>query len=186
MKPFLSSILIHSVVIFLIYQIGGIEQLLSAAQQKVVFDVLNTSQKLDHKTESREAQKKVSEKKLSTQQKTEEPLLNNEAKEEQAGEAGDVVDDSLITSKAQLLKEVKVHYPEKAKEDRIEGVVMIDFVINAFGKVESAVVVSGPGHGLNEAALEAIKKFEFKPAKIKDKAVAIRAKYKIPFSLKSL
>lgn len=185
MKPFVSSFLIHSVLIFFVFQIEGITQFLFE-DKNVVFDVLNSNQKRAHKEESRQTQKKVSEKISAAENLKSETVSNIEEKAEQSGEIGSVVDDSLITSKAQLLKEVKVLYPEKAKEDRIEGVVMIDFVINSFGKVESAVVVSGPGHGLNEAALDAIKKFEFKPAKINDKAVAIRAKYKIPFSLNNL
>ena len=46
-----------------------------------------------------------------------------------------------------------------------------------------AKIVSGPGYGLNEAALTAIRKFRFKPAKKGGEAVSTTMVYSYNFEL---
>ena len=59
---------------------------------------------------------------------------------------------------------VKPVYPDEARSAEIEGTVVVDAVIDCSGKVTSARVLQGLGHGLDEAALTAIRKTEFEPA----------------------
>jgi TonB family protein len=55
------------------------------------------------------------------------------------------------------------HYPAKAKRDAVDGIVVVDLLLNVEGQVQEAQVVSEspPGHGFGLAALDAAKTFEF-------------------------
>jgi len=78
-----------------------------------------------------------------------------------------------------VLEEKKASYPEDAYRRGIEGVVMLEYVINADGRVKNAkVVVSVPG--LDQAALKAMQKWRFVPAQKDGKPVATKANS--PFS----
>lgn len=59
---------------------------------------------------------------------------------------------------------VKPVYPDEARSSEIEGTVTVEAVIDCSGKVTSARVLQGLGHGLDEAAMTAIRKTEFEPA----------------------
>lgn len=59
---------------------------------------------------------------------------------------------------------VKPVYPDEARSSEIEGTVTVEAIIDCSGKVTSARVLSGVGHGLDQAAITAIQKTEFEPA----------------------
>jgi len=67
-----------------------------------------------------------------------------------------------------IVPEVKTYappeYPQEAKEQRIEGEVILKLTIDANGLVEKAVVHQGAGHGFDEAALAAAPNLIFEPA----------------------
>lgn len=92
-------------------------------------------------------------------------------------------DEILVTRMPRLSTEVRIPYPPEAKKNKIQGAVVMDLLIDALGNVREAKLVSGPGFGLNEAAMEAIQKFKFEPAVIQDKAVAVRIRYAYRFEL---
>lgn len=94
-------------------------------------------------------------------------------------------DEFLVTSMPVLLSEVRIAYPEAAKKAGIEGPVVMDLLIDEQGKVRQVVLIKGPGFGLNEAGLEAIKNFQFRPAKIKDQSVAVKIRYTYRFVLEN-
>lgn len=80
----------------------------------------------------------------------------------------------------------QVHYPEIAKEAGVEGTVIVQAFINKEGRVEKVVVVKGvPKTGLDEAAIEAVKKTRWKPAKQRDRAVGVWYSIPIVFRLKN-
>lgn len=81
------------------------------------------------------------------------------------------------------LDEVRIPYPPQARKDGIEGTVTLMIVVDETGKVTSAKVIGGPGHGLNEAALEAIRRFRFKPAIREGKAVPVETRFAYTFEL---
>lgn len=94
-------------------------------------------------------------------------------------------DDYLVTSQVALVRDVRIPYPPEAKKANIEGPVVMDLIIDQSGKVRSVVLVRGPGSGLNEAAVEAAKSFEFRPAKVGDQAVAVKIRYTYRFVLEN-
>lgn len=113
--------------------------------------------------------------------------INKDLKSLYSSESGSVsaslVDGAQVTTRAKLLSDHKVTYPEEAKENSVEGPVVMDLVIDSNGKVVDAKLIKGPGHGLNEAALAATSKFVFSPAMMGDKAVSVRIRYTYRFVL---
>ena len=76
-------------------------------------------------------------------------------------------------------------YPEIAQEAGIEGTVVIQGFVDKKGKVTDTVVLKGiPNTGLNEAAITAIEKTRFKPAKQRDRAVGVWISIPVNFRLK--
>lgn len=89
----------------------------------------------------------------------------------------------LVTQMPRLKSEIRIPYPAEARSKNIEGVVVMDILIDEKGKVRSATLIEGPGFGLNEAALKAIYQFEFSPAVVDKKSVAVRIRYSYRFVL---
>lgn len=76
-------------------------------------------------------------------------------------------------------------YPEIAQEAGIEGTVFITFFIDVKGNVTKEHITKGiPNTGLNEAALEAVKKSTWKPAQQRDKKVGVWQTVPVKFELK--
>lgn len=79
-----------------------------------------------------------------------------------------------------------VIYPEIAQEAGIEGTVIVQAFVNEFGKVTDCVILKGvPNTGLDEAAVSAIKKTRFKPAKQRDRNVGVYISIPVIFKLQS-
>lgn len=98
-------------------------------------------------------------------------------------EGGGMGEWSELTQKPKVMKEIKARYTDEARAKGIEGLVVCDLIIGDNGKIRSVTLVQGLGAGLDEAALEALKSFEFSPAKIGDRAVAVKIRYKYRFQL---
>ncbi len=92
-------------------------------------------------------------------------------------------EDYLISAMPRLKKEIRIPYPPEAKKAGVQGAVVFDLLIDAAGVVRQSNLVTGPGYGLNEAALQAIGSFEFEPARVGDQAVAVRIRYSYRFIL---
>ncbi len=78
---------------------------------------------------------------------------------------------------------LNIRYPEKAKEKKIGGTVMVSVVIDADGNLEDAYIHEGIGGGCNDEALRAVRLLDqtgFEPAEIKGKPVTV--KYDIPIT----
>ncbi len=75
------------------------------------------------------------------------------------------VDESELASFPEVADEVKAPYPTEAEAQQIEGTVAVRVEINTDGSVHGARVLKGLGHGLDEAAVKALKRFKFKPAR---------------------
>ena len=78
---------------------------------------------------------------------------------------------------------MKASYPEEAKKARVDGPVNLEVLIDRKGVVREVKVLSGPGFGLNESAIEALKQFEFQPARRGDEPVAVKIRYTYRFKL---
>lgn len=84
------------------------------------------------------------------------------------------------------IKQVPPVYPEFAKKSGIEGTVTLEVEVFKDGKVGAIDVLkslmAGPG-GLDEAAIKAVRQWEFQPAKSGGKPIACWIKLPITFSL---
>jgi len=79
-----------------------------------------------------------------------------------------------------------VVYPEIAQEAGIEGTVVIQAFVNEFGKVTECIILKGvPNTGLDEAAIAAIKKTRFRPAKQRDRNVGVYISIPVIFKLQT-
>lgn len=72
-------------------------------------------------------------------------------------------------------------YSEEAREAKVQGTVEMWIVINASGTVTDCGVVKSVGHGLDENAVETIKKWKFKPAMKNGSPVPVRIMVEIAF-----
>lgn len=64
-----------------------------------------------------------------------------------------------------LRTRVEATYPPDALRDRIEGTVGVEAVVDETGAVSDAQIIAPAGHGFDEAALIAVRKFNFEPAR---------------------
>ncbi len=92
-------------------------------------------------------------------------------------------EDYLITKMPVLKDEVRIPYPSLPKKKGIQGAVVMDILIDGAGKVREVTLVDGPDPDLNSAAVNATKNFQFSPALIGDKPVAVRIRYAYRFVL---
>jgi TonB family protein len=74
-------------------------------------------------------------------------------------------------------------YTAEARSLKIEGDVVLDLVFLANGNIQINRVVSGLGHGLDEAAERAAQQIKFKPAKRENEPVDFPARVRIEFRL---
>lgn len=76
-------------------------------------------------------------------------------------------------------------YPEIARKVGIEGRVIVQVLVDEKGNVRDTKVLKGLGHsGMDEAAVEAIRSVKWKPAKQRDKPVAVWVSIPVIFKLK--
>ena len=87
------------------------------------------------------------------------------------------------TTPVELLEKPKPVYTEEGRSLKLEGVVALDVVFQANGTVSVTKVVSGLGHGLDEAAVHAAQQIKFKPAKRDNENVDFPARIRIQFRL---
>jgi len=96
---------------------------------------------------------------------------------------------SLMQAPPQIDRPVEIlfkpspEYTDEARSARIEGTVTLDLEFTAAGEVRVLRVVSGLGHGLDEAAERAARRIKFTPAQADGKAVVSRATVYITFRL---
>ncbi len=88
-----------------------------------------------------------------------------------------------IDALVKYLKEKNV-YPEKARQEKVEGTVYINFIIEADGSVSNAKLLRGIGSGCDEVALESVKNMPaWKPGKNRGVAVPVSFNIPIKFTL---
>ena len=93
------------------------------------------------------------------------------------------VEEYLVSRMPRLAQEVRIPYPEDARRRGVQGAVVFDLLIDAAGVVREVKLLDGPGFGLNDAALGAIRSFKFQPAEVDGKPVAVRIRYAYRFVL---
>jgi TonB family protein len=97
----------------------------------------------------------------------------------QAGNPASIVE---AVSKANLLTAPDPVYPPLARQARIQGAVVLNVIIGKDGTVEGITVASGPPL-LTPAAVEAVKKWTYKPMLMDGQPVSVSTRVTINFRL---
>ncbi|MFN7921724.1 MAG: TonB family protein [Bryobacteraceae bacterium] len=83
-----------------------------------------------------------------------------------------------------LLKRVPPVYPETARAAGIEGTVVLRAIISTEGKVLSTAAFEGAAPALAAAAQDAVRQWEYEPARLNGVAVEVLATVEVRFWLK--
>lgn len=87
------------------------------------------------------------------------------------------------TTGVDILNKPNPVYSSEGRTQRVEGDVVLEVVFLASGQMAVTRVLSGLGHGLDEAAIQAAKQIRFKPAKRDGQPVDYPARVRIRFRL---
>jgi|GEM_PF-1033595 len=79
--------------------------------------------------------------------------------------------------------ESEPEYTELARQDKVQGVVLVHLVVDEQGLPQHLHVSRGLGDGLNEKAVEAVRQYRFKPATENGKPVAVWLNVEVNFQL---
>lgn len=82
-----------------------------------------------------------------------------------------------------LVSRVDPRYPEAARRGRVAGDVVLKILVEATGEVTRVEVVSGAPMGLTEAAIEAVKRWTYRPARVDGQPVSVFKTVRVRFSL---
>jgi periplasmic protein TonB len=82
-----------------------------------------------------------------------------------------------------LIFKVEPEYSEEARKAKFQGTVRLAIVVDENGRVADVHVIRPAGLGLDEKAIEAVKKWRFRPAMRNSKAVAVAANVEVNFRL---
>lgn len=86
-----------------------------------------------------------------------------------------------VIVKAKLKKKVKPKYTRAALRADIQGKVIVFATIGADGTVKAVKLIKGLGYGLDEAAVEAVKKWIYSPQTVDGRPVQVRKRIKVEF-----
>ncbi len=81
-----------------------------------------------------------------------------------------------------LIDAPPVSYPQAAQLHRVQGIVVIDALVDTNGKVESMSVVSGPAE-LQEAAMRSVRNWKYQPAQLNGQPIAVHTRVSVNFQL---
>jgi TonB family protein len=82
-----------------------------------------------------------------------------------------------------LVSKVEPQYPEEARKARISGIVIVECLIDKSGDVTDVNVLKPLPFGLDQAAVEAVKRWKFKPAVMNGEAVNVVFNLTVNFKL---
>lgn len=101
-----------------------------------------------------------------------------------SGDFGFALDDLEIEENVVPLDRTSPLYPPRALRARLDGTVLVEFIITPEGLVHSAGIVrADPPEVFDNAVLTAVKKWKFKPKIVEGRAVPRRARQEVRFSL---
>ena len=91
--------------------------------------------------------------------------------------------DENATTPVNILDKPRPEYTAEGRSLKIEGDVVLDMVFLSNGSIQVNRVVSGLGHGLDDAATRAAQQIKFKPARREGQPVDFPARVRIEFRL---
>ena len=96
------------------------------------------------------------------------------------GDAPKAISGTVINS--YLIKKVEPEYPEQAKQDRVEGPVVLKALVGTDGRVKEVRVLSGDPR-LVDAVSKAVRGWLFKPYAPEGKPIEFETQITVNFSL---
>lgn len=91
---------------------------------------------------------------------------------------------NAVSAPAKLVSSVTAAYPTDARADDVEGDVGLEIVVDVEGRVVDARVVTRAGHGFDESAVAAIKRYRFSAAQRQGRNVRVRMPWTVQFRLR--
>ncbi len=90
-----------------------------------------------------------------------------------------------VDQRPRVLRKVDPKYPEVARRAEREGLVEVEFIVGTDGRATDITVIKEEpkGFGFGEAAIDAVKRWRFTPAKKGSENVPMRVKIPIRFTL---
>jgi TonB family protein len=95
------------------------------------------------------------------------------------------LDPAVKTLPVEITFKPRPVYTDEGRQLKIEGEVLLDVVFTAAGQIRVVKVVHGLGHGLDESAVRAAEKIQFKPAQKEGQPADFEAVLHIEFQLAS-
>jgi len=95
------------------------------------------------------------------------------------------VDTAAKTLPVEIISKPRPVYTEEGRKLKIEGEVLLEVVFSANGQIRIVKLVRGLGHGLDESAVRAAEKIQFKPAMKDGQPADFQAVLHIEFQLAS-
>ncbi|MEO8725887.1 MAG: energy transducer TonB [Acidobacteriaceae bacterium] len=86
-------------------------------------------------------------------------------------------------SAPEVIRQVDPEFSEEARKAKYQGVVVLQAVVDQSGHTTNIKVIRGLGLGLDEKAVEALRKWLFKPAQKDGHPVAVMSNFEINFHL---
>ncbi|MCP3137233.1 TonB-dependent receptor [Pyxidicoccus xibeiensis] len=87
----------------------------------------------------------------------------------------------VLTRPPALKRQVEAPYPPEALQQQLSGTVVLQVDISDTGTVTDVQVLEPAGHGFDEAAVAAVRQFEFEPAEVDGVPAPVRINYAYQF-----
>jgi TonB family protein len=97
-------------------------------------------------------------------------------------EPDQAADISPATAEGSLIRRVEPQYPEEARQQKIQGPVVLDVHISPDGAVQKVQVIGGPPE-LAQASIDAVKQWRFQPRRVSGHAVPMQTRITLNFRL---
>jgi TonB family protein len=101
---------------------------------------------------------------------------------EKEGEAGDESDTDASSTNSYLVERVAPKYPEQAREEHIQGPVIMNALVGTDGAVRELKVISGDPR-LAKAATDAVRQWRFQPHRRNGRPVEFETRITVNFTL---
>ena len=83
----------------------------------------------------------------------------------------------------ELIYKIDPEFSAEAKKAKFNGIVLVNFIVDAKGKPQNVHVLRGVGMGLDEKALKAVRAYKFKPATELGKPVPVGLNVEVNFQI---
>lgn len=102
-----------------------------------------------------------------------------------APDLGGVYDPRIVEQQPELLSSPPPHYPEMLRLAHVEGVVIVQGVVDTVGHIErnTLKVISSPHPALSASALECLSGAVFRPGRVEGRAVRVLVQVPVRFTI---